>query len=565
MKIWHKILLAPAAAIAFLLVLGAVSFSMLKQQNAGLDKIFNTRFGNYQLAANASHEIVEVHSNVYRLFTWLANLKEDKIKQITQEQKARIDAVTSKLAAFGDRPGLEAGERKIAHSVVKKLIKYKNDVDTAIDLSGVDVNTGMSAMQTADSGFQGMVKELEELVQLEHQLARASFDSASAAFDKTLVALIAIVMAASAVSCAIALWISRMIAVPLRGAIVTAGRIAAGDLTSTITVPRSKDETGQLMQALKEMNGGLVNVVEQVRLGTDIIASASSQIASGNLDLSSRTEQQASSLEETASAMEQLTSTVKQNGDNARQANQLAVSASDVAVKGGAVVAQVVATMGSINESAKKIVDIIGVIDGIAFQTNILALNAAVEAARAGEQGRGFAVVASEVRNLAQRSASAAREIKSLIGDSVEKVDAGSALVNQAGITMDEIVASVRRVTDIMGEIAAASGEQEAGIGQIHQAISEMDDVTQQNAALVEEAAAAATALKDQTANLVQVVSVFKLETVATTAAPRARQQREPAAGPGAGLAPRGARPLEIAPARRALQRARAQEELEQC
>jgi methyl-accepting chemotaxis protein len=273
--------------------------------------------------------------------------------------------------------------------------------------------------------------------------------------------------------------------------------VADGDLTSRVDVTTT-DETGQLLQALKEMNSSLVKIVGDVRTGTDNMASASSQIASGNLDLSSRTEEQASSLEETASSMEEMTSTVKQNADNARQANQLAASASEVALCGGSVVAQVVDTMSSINESSKKIVDIIGVIDGIALQTNILALNAAVEAAPAGEQGRGFAVVASEVRNLAQRSAAAAKEIKGLIGDSVEKVDLGARLVEQAGTTMGEIVDSVKRVTDIMSEITCASQEQTSGIEQINQAISQMDQVTQQNAALVEEAAAAAESLQER-------------------------------------------------------------------
>jgi methyl-accepting chemotaxis protein len=304
--------------------------------------------------------------------------------------------------------------------------------------------------------------------------------------------------------------ISRSITRPLKSAIEVATKVAAGDLTTQI-YSSSKDEIGDLMQALKGMNDGLRKIVEDVKRGTDMIATASGEIATGNVDLSSRTEQQASSLEETASSMEELTSTVKQNSDNARQANQLAITASDVAVKGGHVVSQVVDTMGSINDSSKKIVDIIGVIDGIAFQTNILALNAAVEAARAGEQGRGFAVVASEVRNLAQRSAAAAKEIKSLIGDSVEKVDAGAKLVDQAGATMDEVLASVNRVTDIMGEITAASQEQSAGIEQVNQAIAQMDRVTQQNAALVEEAAAAAESLQDQAAALAGVVSTFKL------------------------------------------------------
>ncbi len=298
---------------------------------------------------------------------------------------------------------------------------------------------------------------------------------------------------------------------PLRHAVEAAETVAAGDLRLDIRV-ESRDEAGQLMQALKNMNMSLAKVVGEVRLGTDTIATASSQIASGNQDLSSRTEEQASSLEQTAASMEELTSTVKQNADNARQANQLAVSASEVATKGGMVVSQVVDTMESINASSRKVVEIIGVIDGIAFQTNILALNAAVEAARAGEQGRGFAVVASEVRSLAQRSAAAAKEIKALIGDSVEKVEEGSRQVEEAGRTMNEIVGSVKRVTDIMGEITAASQEQTSGIEQINQAITQMDQVTQQNAALVEEASAAAQSLQEQAGSLVQTVGIFKLD-----------------------------------------------------
>jgi len=317
----------------------------------------------------------------------------------------------------------------------------------------------------------------------------------------------------AAIGVALALVITRNLMKQLGGepsyAAAIAGSIAQGDLN--VAVELKPNDQSSLLFAMKTMRDNLSNIVGQVRTGTETIATASSQIAAGNLDLSSRTEEQASSLEETASSMEELTSTVKQNADNARQANSLAMSASDVARKGGAVVAEVVGTMSAINESSRKIVDIISVIDGIAFQTNILALNAAVEAARAGEQGRGFAVVASEVRNLAQRSAAAAKEIKTLIGDSVEKVDVGAKLVDQAGATMNEIVESVKRVTDIMGEITAASQEQTAGIEQINTAITQMDEVTQQNAALVEEAAAAAESLQDQAANLSQVVSVFKV------------------------------------------------------
>jgi methyl-accepting chemotaxis protein-1 (serine sensor receptor) len=336
---------------------------------------------------------------------------------------------------------------------------------------------------------------------------------------------------------------------PLEEAVRVAHAVADGDLTQDIAV-RSNDETGRLMKALKDMNAGLVKIVSQVRGGTDTIATASGQIAAGNLDLSSRTEQQAGSLEETASSMEELTSTVKQNAENARQANTLAVSASEVASKGGAVVSEVVTTMGAINESAKKIVDIIAVIDGIAFQTNILALNAAVEAARAGEQGRGFAVVAGEVRNLAQRSAAAAKEIKALIDDSVEKVQIGSELVDQAGTTMAEIVNSVSRVTDIMGEITAASQEQTSGIEQVNQAITQMDQATQQNAALVEEASAAAQALQEEADRLAQAVGTFRIKGGAgQLATPSARVTRSAApVGALAAPAPRAAKAVASAP-----------------
>ncbi|HEU4819435.1 methyl-accepting chemotaxis protein [Janthinobacterium sp.] len=359
----------------------------------------------------------------------------------------------------------------------------------------------------AAAKYQKMVLDL-----LEHQ--RASIDATAREIDavastsRNLMLVLAALALAFGVVCA---WVLTMgIVRPLRTAVDIARKVADGDLTAQIDAS-AKDETGQLLLALKDMNTSLLNIVGEVRSGTDSIATSSTQIAAGNQDLSSRTEEQAGSLEETASSMEELTSTVKQNADNARQANQLAASAAQVAVKGGEVVAQVVGTMESINASSNKIVDIISVIDGIAFQTNILALNAAVEAARAGEQGRGFAVVASEVRNLAQRSASAAKEIKTLIGASVEQVNAGSMLVAQAGSTMNDIVDSVQRVSDIITEITAASSEQSVGIDEINRAIGQMDAVTQQNAALVEESAAAAESMQHQAHNLAQVVSVFKL------------------------------------------------------
>ena len=373
---------------------------------------------------------------------------------------------------------------------------------------------------------------------LQHQ--RASIDATAREIDavaktsRNLLLTLAVLALSFGVVCA---WLlTTGIVRPLRTAVEIARKVADGDLTAQIDAS-AKDETGQLLLALKDMNTSLLNIVSEVRSGTDSIATSSTQIAAGNQDLSSRTEEQAGSLEETASSMEELTSTVKQNADNARQANQLAASAAQVAVKGGEVVAQVVGTMESINSSSNKIVDIISVIDGIAFQTNILALNAAVEAARAGEQGRGFAVVASEVRNLAQRSASAAKEIKTLIGASVEQVNAGSMLVAQAGSTMNDIVDSVQRVSDIITEITAASSEQSVGIDEINRAIGQMDAVTQQNAALVEESAAAAESLQHQAHSLAQVVSVFKLngqqagagglKGIDGTARPAAKAQKE--------------------------------------
>jgi methyl-accepting chemotaxis protein len=389
---------------------------------------------------------------------------------------------------------------------------------------------------------------LDEISALNDRVAAESVAEGVAAISSAQTMMIWSALIAVVIAVAFAWYVTGAITKPIEEAVQVAQTVASGDLRSTIVV-ETTEETGQLMLALKNMNDSLKDIVGQVRNGTEAIASASTQIATGNMDLSSRTEEQASSLEETASSMEELTSTVRQNSDNAQQANQLASSASGVAEKGGAVVARVVETMESINTSSGKIVDIISVIDGIAFQTNILALNAAVEAARAGEQGRGFAVVASEVRNLAQRSAAAAKEIKQLITASVETVAAGSKLVSEAGSTMDEVVQSVQRVNDIMAEISTATREQSSGIDQINIAVSQMDNVTQQNAALVEEAAAATAALQDQAASLARVVSVFQLDTMPAAAPvrPAARAPVRAAAqveAPAAPAAPKLAKPL---------------------
>ncbi|MQA40317.1 methyl-accepting chemotaxis protein [Rugamonas aquatica] len=386
-----------------------------------------------------------------------------------------------------------------------------------------------NVFRPGSASYQALMQELLKMQRAKIDATAVHIDEVAASSRNLLYVLALLVLAFGAVSS----WLlTTGITGPLQEAVTAARRVAGGDLTGHID-DSARDETGQLLSALKEMNASLLGIVTEVRSGTDHITTSSSEIAAGNQDLSRRTEQQAGALEETASSMEELTSTVKHNADNARQANQLAASAAQVAVKGGQVVSQVVDTMDSINQSSRKIVDIIAVIDGIAFQTNILALNAAVEAARAGEQGRGFAVVASEVRNLAQRSASAAKEIKTLIGDSVEKVNQGSKLVADAGLTMDEIVSSVHRVSDIITEITAASTEQSAGINEVYQAIGAMDGVTQQNAALVEEAAAAAESMQQQAAALAQAVSVFKVDgSSSSSSRSRAKAPRAASASP---------------------------------
>ncbi len=370
---------------------------------------------------------------------------------------------------------------------------------------------------------------INQLVQLQKDTGKQVYQASQSSYASFRLVVIGLLAGGLSLAAGIGWWLVRSITAPLDRAVRIAEGVAAGDLTQQIDV-RSHDETGKLLAALREMNNSLVGIVGNVRQATDSIGTASAEIASGNMDLSGRTEQQASSLEETASSLEELTSTVRQNADNARQANQLAGNASEVARRGGDVVSQVVDKMSAINESAYKIVEIISVIDGIAFQTNILALNAAVEAARAGEQGRGFAVVASEVRNLAQRAGNAAKEIKQLIDNSVSQVEEGSRLADQAGATMKDVVGSVQQVTDIIAEISAASGEQSSGLQQINQAVVQMDNATQQNAALVEEAAAAAGALQEQAASLAQAVSVFRLSDKAYAQQPARPAQRAPAA-----------------------------------
>ncbi|MBP0600300.1 MCP four helix bundle domain-containing protein [Herbaspirillum sp. LeCh32-8] len=433
------------------------------------------------------------------------------------KQDERYKTAQAKLQElFGIDQNTSGREKELLATATSQSAAASTMFARAVELSRQGEDAELKRFITNEIGPRQIERRgtLADLAALEDESNREAGAHAHAVFESARLQMLVIGGAALLIGVIASLLIARNLLRQLGGepsyAADIAQKIAVGDLTVEVAV--AEQDKSSMLFAMKQMRDALTRIVAQVRQGTDTIATASSEIARGNLDLSSRTEEQASSLEETASSMEELTSTVRQNADNARQANQLASSASSIASEGGQVVQQVVDTMGSINESSRKIVDIIGVIDGIAFQTNILALNAAVEAARAGEQGRGFAVVASEVRTLAQRSASAAKEIKQLIDDSVAKVDTGSKLVAQAGGTMDQVVSSVRQVTDIVSEISASSREQSDGIEQINQAVVQMDQVTQQNAALVEEAAAAAQSLQDQADSLQQIVSIFRID-----------------------------------------------------
>jgi methyl-accepting chemotaxis protein len=392
-----------------------------------------------------------------------------------------------------------------------KLAEYIKAADLAIELGSVDVNTGTAAMQTADQAFIEMSKILATVVESERKTAQEIFESTRASYRTAWITMLVLALAAVVVSLLAATIQSRSIVSRLRMATASAEALARGDLTHRVQSD-SEDEVGQMLAALANSTEQLAKLVGTVRHITESVSGASGEIARGNQNLSERTEEQASSLEQTAASLEELTTTVRQNVDSARQATQLASAASGAAGKGGQVVGRVVETMDGITGSSKKISEITAVIDGIAFQTNILALNAAVEAARAGEQGRGFAVVASEVRNLAQRSAAAAKEIKNLIEESVQRIESGSQLVAETGAAMREIVGAVRQVTEIVGTIATASQEQSGGIDQVNQAMSQIDGVTQQNAALVEEAAAAAASLQDQASQLIAAVVAFKID-----------------------------------------------------
>ncbi len=514
MKWFHDLKIAPK----LLAVFGVVQLLMLILGIATISSMSRLNDASTDLAVNwmpSVRAVMQLRTDVGELRRWqLAHMLTDVPKSLAtyEERMAKTLAAQRSNAENYEKLISSPEERALYEDFARNWQLFLVEHNKVVGLSRQNLKAEARAAAAGQSAkiLTDATAALDKLVTMNVDGGNKASDNAEALYQTSRARSLALLVLALVLGSALALWVARMVARPLREAVAAARAVAEGDLTRDIDV-RSRDETGELMAALRDMTARLQGLVAQVRTGTDTIATASSEIAAGNQDLSARTEEQASALEQTASSMEQLTSTVKQNADNARQANQLAQSASGIAVRGGAVVGEVVGTMASINEASRKIVDIISVIDGIAFQTNILALNAAVEAARAGEQGRGFAVVASEVRNLAQRSAAAAKDIKQLINDSVDKVDTGSRLVNEAGNTMDEIVASITRVTDIMSEITAASSEQSAGIEQVNQAVVQMDQTTQQNAALVEESAAAAESMQQQAARLAQIVSVFQL------------------------------------------------------
>ncbi|MDD2924503.1 methyl-accepting chemotaxis protein [Rhodoferax sp.] len=442
----------------------------------------------------------------------------ERINQKIEVNKAAITKALVEMDALESVPEGKALLQKIREARAAYVASFTK-VGQLAAAGQLPEAKAMFSTQT-EPAVETMLGHINQMGELQRRLVKESAAESERRIHLALTSLPVLALLGLLIGTFSAWWITRLITVPIGQAVQVAQQVAKGDLTSQIRAD-SQDETGLLLQALKDMNDSLVGIVGQVRGGSEAISSATSQIAAGNLDLSQRTEEQAAALEQTTASLAELTGTVKQNFESGRHANQVAAGAAEVAVRGGSVVMQVVKTMEDINVSSRKIADIIGVIDGIAFQTNILALNAAVEAARAGEQGRGFAVVASEVRSLAGRSATAAREIKTLIETSVGNVTQGCKLVEQAGSTMDEIVVSVRRVADIMGELTAAAQDQSSGIDQINQAMGQMDQVTQGNAALVEESAAAAQSLNDQAQALVRSVDVFKLsgqQTLALTA-----------------------------------------------
>ncbi len=526
-----------------LIVIGGIGLFGLRASNEGLRTVYEDRTIPMGQIAEVQETLLENRLHAFNIVTTQSpEVVEARLKQMN-ENNTRFDKVWSAYTATSMTPEEAALVQEFAAARAKFVSEGLQPFQEAV--RGYDLEKAKELNETRIRPlYADLRKGIGALMALQLKVAQQEYESSAARYRAILVVSITAIVVGVALAVVIGMTLVRGISRALQNAVDVSEAVSQGDLTRRVDTS-GKDEVARVLQALAAMQGNLARIVSTVRQGSEAVASASTQIAHGNQDLSARTESQASALEETAASMEELSSTVKQNADNARQANQLAQSASTVAAQGGQVVSQVVDTMKGISESSKKIADIINVIDGIAFQTNILALNAAVEAARAGEQGRGFAVVAGEVRSLAGRSAEAAKEIKALITDSVGRVDQGTALVDQAGSTMNEVVTSIRRVTDIMAEISAASAEQSAGVGQVGEAVTQMDQATQQNAALVEEMAAAASSLNSQAQDLVRAVSVFKLAQGQGGSQPAQAASPRPAVAKPAPQAPKAA----VAPA----------------
>ena len=501
-----------AALAAIVVVVSGLSLHSLGRANDRFSEYLSSIGERQGLATDirgaASRRAVSARNLVLVTEAADQQLEKAAVTQAHGEMKAALNKLKQ---AVTDKAGATDKDRAFAAEIDKIEAAYETVALSVVALAGEGKREEAIAKMNKECRplLAALLKTTNELIAYEKEEAAASVKAAAEAHARDRLLLIVFCVAAAGAAIAMGWLMANAVTRPLTRAVKLAEAVAGGDLRSDIVIDR-RDETGQLLAALKKMNENLSGMVTQVRISADGIASASSQIAHGNQDLSGRTEQQASALQQTAASMQEMTQTVQRNAESSRQAGVLAESAAEVAGKGGQVVERVVSTMGEISTSSKKIADIIGVIDGIAFQTNILALNAAVEAARAGEQGRGFAVVASEVRSLAQRSAQAAREIKSLINDSVSKVEAGGQLVGEAGETMNEILTRIRRMTDLTAEITASTSAQSEGIEQVNRAVSSLDEGTQQNAALVEESAAASMSMQQQADGLLKIVAAFK-------------------------------------------------------
>jgi methyl-accepting chemotaxis protein len=509
LRIGPKLLLAPALVLLLLVLTSGAAYYGMVRQNASLENMVQVRAARLQAAADIAGDAKYAHAGIYQLLASMAgSFAADRIKAMIDDIGKKHAAIQGRLTELSNVA--EPLEAKLIDASIAALATYHKSVTDCIDLAQLDQSTATGAMMTAEKRFQVLNADLAQFARLEHELSARAHADAKSEFRELGMAMAALVLLSIVVSLGVTMLVRRAMLKDIHAISTVVGDLAEGRLTS-VAANEGRDEIAEASRALDQTISTLNVTLRSITGSVRSIDTASKEIASGNLDLSARTEMQASSLEETASAMETLTDAVRKNAENARLATGLAAEATRLASSGGLAVDRAVTTMESIRASSRKIVEIIGVIDGISFQTNILALNAAVEAARAGEQGRGFAVVAAEVRTLAQRSASAAKEIKTLIADSVAIIDNGNASVNEAGMSMGSVVASVQQVNDIINRISAASDQQADGIGEVNRAVGQMDDMTQQNAALVEQAAAAAASLHEQTVNLGRAIAIFEI------------------------------------------------------